>query len=62
MTELNIKECVQVSQMGRKEEGFLSRRDSWCRETGGETGCSTRKSSTWAEPLSSLRWVITIAS
>lgn len=37
MTELNIKECGQVSQMGRKEEGFLSRRDSRCRETGGET-------------------------
>lgn len=37
MTELNIKECVQVSQMGRKEKGFLSRRNSRCKETGGET-------------------------
>lgn len=37
MTELNLKECVQVSQMGRKEKGFPSRRHSRCKYTGGET-------------------------
>ena len=66
MTELNIKECVQVSQMGRKEKGFLSRRKSRCKETGDETaqGVFQDVVHVRAPPGPSrcpLRWVITMA-